>query len=236
MTVSLFGLNLGKRSVDYGKIDPKKSRAIFIRSALVEGDYDSGAAFFRHNQQLVREIELIEAKTRRRDIMVEPETRFAFYDARIGSAAVDQRSFDAWRKSAERENRRLLFMQPEDLMSRAAGEVEGGDFPDEIVAAGIMLPLSYRFDPGHPFDGVTATVALAELHAIDAERLDWLVPGLIEEKVTDLIRTLPKALRTNFVPVPEFAHRAVMRMPYADGSLLAALAKDLGRGTGVQVS
>ena len=236
MTVSLFGLTLGKRNVDYGKIDPKKSRSIFIRSALVEGDYESGAAFFRHNQQLVREVELMEAKTRRRDIMVEPETRFAFYDARIGAAAVDQRSFDAWRKNAERENRRLLFMQPEDLMSRSAGEVEGGDFPDEIDAGGIALPLSYRFDPGHPYDGVTATVALADLHAIDVDRLDWLVPGLIEEKVTDLIRTLPKAKRTNFVPVPEFAHRAVVRMPYAQGNLSDALARDLGRGTGVQVT
>ena len=236
MTVSLFGLNLGRRNVDYGKIDPKKSRSIFIRSALVEGDYESGAAFFRHNQRLVREVELMEAKTRRRDIMVEPETRFAFYDARIGAEAVDQRSFDRWRKSAERESRRLLFMQPEDLMSRAAGEVEGGDFPDEIDAGGIILPLAYRFDPGHPYDGVTATVALGELHAIDADRLDWLVPGLIEEKVTDLIRTLPKPIRTNFVPVPEFAHRAVVRMRYGDGSLLSAVAADLARSSGVQVS
>ena len=96
------------------------------------------------------------------------------------------------------------------------------------VSSSIARPIRY--------DGVTATVALADLHAIDADRLDWLVPGLIEEKCVDLIRTLPKVLRTNFVPVPEFAHRAVVRMPYAQGNLLAALAKDLGRGTGIQVA
>lgn len=235
MKVSLFGLQLGKRSIDYGKVDPKKSRSLFIQNALVEGDYESGAAFYRHNQRLVRDVELMEVKSRRRDIMVEPATRFAFYDARIAAAAVDQRSFDSWRKKAEKENRRLLFMQPEDLMSRAAGEVDGGDFPDSINA-GVELPLSYRFDPGHPYDGMTATVQLADLHAIDADRLDWLVPGLIEEKATDLIRSLPKAIRKNFVPVPEFAHRFVVRAPFGEGNLPAALARDLGRSTGTNVS
>ena len=236
MKVSLFGLQIAKRSVDYGKVDPKKSRGIFIKSALVDGDYDSGAAFFRHNQKLVREVELMEAKTRRRDIMVDPATRFAFYDARLPASCVDQRSFDSWRKKAEKDDRRLLFMQVEDLMSRAAGEVEGGDFPDAIVSNGIALPLTYRFDPGHDFDGVTATVSLADLHAIDPARLDWLVPGLIEEKCVDLVRTLPKAIRKNFVPVPEYAHRAVLRMPYASGDLFASLASALAKQNGAAVS
>ena len=236
MKVSLFGLPVAKRAVDYGKVDPKKSRSIFIRSALVDGDYDSGAAFFRHNAKLVREVELMEAKTRRRDIMVEPATRFAFYDARLPASCVDQRSFDQWRKRAEKDDRRLLFMQPEDLMARAAGEVEGGDFPDAIVTNGVTLPLTYRFDPGHDFDGVTATVALADLHAIDPARLDWLVPGLIEEKCIDLVRTLPKAIRKNFVPVPEYAHRAVLRMPFGQGDLLAALAPALAKQNGSAVT
>ena len=236
MKVSLFGLPLAKRSVDYGKVDPKKSRSIFIRSGLVDGDYDSGAAFFRHNEKLVRDVELMEAKTRRRDIMVEPATRFAFYDARLPASAVDQRSFDQWRKQAEKDDRRLLFMQPEDLMSRAASEVEGGDFPDVLVTNGVTLPLTYRFDPGHDFDGVTATVALADLHAIEPQRLDWLVPGLIEEKCIDLVRSLPKAIRKNFVPVPEYAHRAVLRMPFGTGDLLASLASALAKQNGAAVS
>lgn len=235
MKLSLFGLQLSKRNIDYGKIDPKKSRSVFIRGALVDADYDSGAAFFRHNRKLVRDVELLEAKTRRRDLMVDPATQFAFYDARIGVAAVDQRSFDKWRNDAEKAERRLLFMQPEDLMARGLDEVEGGQFPEEIETNGIVLPLAYRFDPGHPGDGVTATVQLSELHAIDADRLDWLVPGLIEEKCIDLIRTLPKALRTNFVPVPEFAHRAVLRMPFGQGKLTAMLARQLTGERGIDV-
>ena len=237
MKVSLWGLPIAKRNVDYGKIDPKKSRSVFIRSALVDGDYDTGAAFFRHNRRLVRDIELLEAKTRRRDLMVDPATQYAFYDARLPAEAVDQRSFDKWRKKAEKAgDRRMLFMRPEDLMARSLTEAEGGQFPDSIDAGGgIELPLSYRFDPGHPADGVTATVQLADLHAIDASRLDWLVPGLIEEKVIDLIRTLPKSIRTSFVPVPEHAHRATLRMTFGEGDLLAALARQLAGERGVDV-
>ncbi len=235
MKVSLFGLQLAKRNVDYGKIDPKKSRSIFIKSALVDADYESGAAFFRHNRRLVREVELLEAKTRRRDLMVDPATQFAFYDARIGKAAVDQRSFDKWRKSIEKENRHALFMQPEDLMARSLDEAEGGQFPETLETNGVVLPLTYRFDPGHPGDGVTATIHLSDLHAVDADRLDWLVPGLVEEKCVDLVRTLPKSVRTQFVPVPEFAHRAVLRMPFGEGNLFKHLALHLGKQRGVDV-
>ncbi len=224
MKVTLWGLPISKRPVDYGKIDPRKSRSLFIRSALVDGDFDSGAAFFRHNRQLVRDVELLEAKTRRRDILVDPATQFAFYDARLPADVVDQRSFEQWRGDAERKDRRLLHMRPEDLMSRSLAEAEGGQFPDSIETNGIELPVKYRFDPGHVADGATATVHLADLHAIDADRLDWLVPGLIEEKVTDLIRTLPKALRTQFVPVPAMAHRAVMSLPFGEGNLVERLA------------
>ena len=155
MKIGLWGLPIAKRNVDYGKIDPKKSRSVFIRSALVDGDYDTGAAFFRHNRRLVRDIELLEAKTRRRDLMVDPATQYAFYDARLPVEAVDQRSFDKWRKRAEKAgDRRMLFMRPEDLMARSLSEAEGGQFPDAMDAGGgVELPLSYRFDPGHPADG-----------------------------------------------------------------------------------
>ncbi len=227
MKVTLWGLPIAKRPIDYGKVDPKKSRTIFIKSALVDGDLESGAAFFRHNRQLVRDVELLEAKTRRRDLMVDPATQFAFYDARLPASVVDWRSFDSWRGDAEKQDRRLLYMRPEDLMARSLSEAEGGQFPESIETNGIELPLKYRFDPGHVADGVTATVHLADLHAIDADRLDWLVPGLIEEKVTDLIRTLPKKLRTQFVPVPEVAHRAVLSMRFGEAALTAAVAKYL---------
>ena len=236
MKVSLWGLQLAKRPVDYGKIDPKKSRSIFIKSALVDADMESGAAFFRHNKQLVRDVELLEAKTRRRDLMVDPATQFAFYDARLPASVVDQRSFERWRSTAEKGDRRLLFMRPEDLMARPPGDADGGQFPDEIETNGVVLPLTYRFDPGHVADGATADVQLSDLHVVDADRLDWLVPGLIEEKVIDLIRTLPKSIRTNFVPVPEFAHRAVIRLPFGEGNLVERLARHLSNERGVTVS
>jgi ATP-dependent helicase HrpA len=235
MKVTLWGLPVAKRPIDYAKVDPRKSRSIFIRSGLVDGDLDSGAAFFRHNRQLVRDVELLEAKTRRRDLLVEPETQFAFYDARLPASVVDQRSFEQWRGDAERGDRRLLFMRQEDLLARLPNDDGGGQFPDTLETNGIELSLSYRFDPGHPGDGVTATVALADLHAIDADRLDWLVPGLIEEKVIDLIRTLPKPVRTGFVPVPEHAHRAVLALPFGEGNLLDRLARFLGKQRGLDV-
>jgi ATP-dependent helicase HrpA len=167
--------------------------------------------------------------------MVDPATQFAFYDARLPASVVDWRSFEQWRGDAEKKDRRLLYMRPEDLMARSLSEAEGGQFPEKIETNGIELPLKYRFDPGHVADGVTATVHLADLHAIDADRLDWLVPGLIEEKVTDLIRTLPKKLRTAFVPVPEFAHRAVVKLPYAKGNLSERVARYLTDDRGIEV-
>ena len=264
--VTLYGLPVvNKRSVPLAPIDPKQSRSIFIRSALVEMEYDTGAPFFRHNAQLIREVELLEAKGRRRDIMVDADTRFAWYDARIPAQVVGGQSFDKWRKQAEHDNRRLLFMEPEDLMARVGGELGGEQFPDKLIVeipwhgrparvpaqpeklertGGAPVPqnhprsafdLSYRFDPGHAFDGVTVTLPLAALNQLPADRLDWLVPGLIQEKALDLIRTMPKALRVNFVPAPDFARRAVHRMPFGQGNLLDALAAALGKLSGLSV-
>ena len=260
--VTLYGLPVvNKRSVPLAPIDPKQSRSIFIRSALVEMEYDTGAPFFRHNAQLIRDVELLEAKGRRRDIMVDADTRFAWYDARVPAQVVGGQSFDKWRRAAEHDNRRLLFMEPEDLMARVGGELGGEQFPDKLVipqwhgrparvlegkaadAGGTPVPqqaaaefdLSYRFDPGHAFDGVTVTLPLAALNQIPADRLDWLVPGLIEEKALDLIRTMPKALRVNFVPAPDFARRAVHRMPFGQGNLPESLAAALGKLSGLSV-
>ena len=228
--VTLYGLPVvNKRSVAYAPIDPKQSRSIFIRSALVEMEYDTGAPFFRHNAQLIRDVELLEAKGRRRDIMVDADTRFAWYDARIPAHVVGGQSFDKWRRQAEHDHRRLLFMEPEDLMARVGGELGGEQFPDALTAGAGTYDLTYRFDPGHAFDGVTVTLPLAALNQLPADRLDWLVPGLIQEKALDLIRTMPKALRVNFVPAPDFARRAVHRMPFGQGNLLDALAAALGK-------
>ena len=234
--VTLYGLPVvNKRSVPFAPIDPRTARSIFIRKALVEMEYDTGAPFFRHNAQLIRDVELLEAKGRRRDIMVDADTRFAWYDARIPAPVVGGQSFDKWRRNAEHDNRRLLFMEPEDLMARVGGELGGEQFPDALRVGESAFDLSYRFDPGHAFDGVTLTLPLAALNQIPAHRLDWLVPGLIEEKALDLIRTMPKSLRVNFVPAPDFARRSVHRMPFGQGNLLDAMAAALGKLSGLSV-
>ena len=233
--VSLQGLTLvPRRRLPLAPREPKLARALFIRHGLVEGQYESDAAFMRHNAGLVRELELMQAKTRRRDIVAGPEAREDFYEARVPGEVVDAASFDRWRKSAEQENRRVLFMEKADLLLRSAEELPLAMFPEEIEA-GVVLPLRYRFDPGHAADGVSARVRLRDLHKVDADRLDWLVPGLIEEKCVDLIRTLPKNLRKYCVPAPQFAANAVHHMRYADGPLLPALAKALGRQAGMNI-
>ena len=204
--VTLHGLTLvERRPVHYGPIDPRASRQIFIESALVNWDYDTEAPYFRHNRQLVREMEMLEAKARRRDILVDAKTRFAFYDARIPAGIHNGYLFERWRRQAERNNRRLLFMTPQDLMRRSAEEISETQFPAMLVMDGMKLPLQYRFDPGNAADGVTVTIRLAALGQLSPQRLEWVVPGLLEEKVLDLIRTLPKSTRVNLVPAPGFA-------------------------------
>lgn len=235
--VTLMGLNLiPKRGRDYGPIDPVTSRQIFIKSALVEGDYDSHAPFFRHNQQLLRDIQLIEAKHRRHDILADAATRFAFYDARIPASVVGGQTFDKWRHQAEQADRRVLFMSIEDLMGRSAGELNLQQFPDTLEHDGQSYPLEYHFEPGMPHDGVTIIVRLTQLASLSTDRLEWLVPGLLLEKVTDLIRTLPKPIRVNLVPVPDFAKRAVQQLKYGEGSLVGSLAQTLGRMTGLTIT
>ena len=235
--VTLQGLTLvPRRRVALAPRDPKTARQLFLQHALVDGDYETDAPFFRENAKLVRELELLGAKTRRRDMLAGPEVRYDFYDARVPAKVVDAQSFDRWRKEAEAEDKRLLFMQKSDLLLRDAADLPAAQFPQELDAGdGLALPLSYRFDPGHAADGVTATVRLADLHRVDPRKLDWLVPGLLEEKCVDLIRTLPKPIRRQVVPAPQFAANAVHWMTFGEGDLLAELAASLGKQAGIQV-
>ncbi len=234
--VTLFGLTLvPRRSVHYGPIDPKQSREIFIRSALVEGDYDTTAPYFRHNQKLVDEINTLEAKRRNRDVLVDEQVRFDFYDARIPAGVHNGPAFEKWRRAAEPSNPRLLFMNRAELMRHAADDTTAELYPDVISVNGVTVPLLYHFEPGHPADGITARIPLAALNQVDAERFEWLVPGLLREKITALIKSLPKTLRVNFVPAPDWAAAAEKAMPYAKGSLYEALATFLSKGHGITV-
>lgn len=236
--VTLHGLVIvPRRRVHYGPIDALKSREIFIRSALVDGEFNTDAQYFRHNRQLVRDIELLEAKLRRRDVLVDAQTRFAFYDARIPAGIFNGPLFERWRRGAEARDKRVLFMNRADLMV-PADDPPSKDFPDAVLLGtdgALRLPLTYRFEPGDPADGVTATIPLAALNQLPAEPFEWLVPGWLREKVAALIKSLPRELRVSFVPVPDAARAVTPLLAFGDGGLLPSLGWHLGRLKGVNV-
>jgi ATP-dependent helicase HrpA len=169
--VTLYGLPIvPRRVVHYGPIDPKVAREVFIHAALVEGEYDTDAQYFRHNRDLVREIELIEAKLRKRDVLVDAKTRFAFYDSRVPQGVFNGFTFERWRRDAERTDKRVLFMSRADLMLHAAEQATPGLYPDSLAVHGVRVPLSYHLEPGHPADGVTASLPLAALNQLPPSR------------------------------------------------------------------
>jgi len=234
--VSLYGLAIvPRRVVNYGPIDPKASRTIFIHHALVEGELRTQAPFFAHNQRLTEEVRALEAKSRSREYLVEAEARFEFYDKRLAHDVFNGQTFDRWRKIAERHNPKLLFMTRRDLMKRPADDVTPDSFPDFMLVNDARLPLQYHLDPGEEMDGVTVTIPLAALNQMPEEPFEWLVPGLLREKVLELIRTLPKSLRVNFVPAPDYADRAAEAMTFGQGPLLDALAIVLGKFSGLTI-
>ncbi|WBB69846.1 ATP-dependent RNA helicase HrpA [Micromonospora sp. WMMD812] len=234
--VTLYGIPLvTSRKVNFGRIDPALSRELFIRHALVEGDWQTHHQFWGDNQRLLGEIEELEHRARRRDILVDDQTIFDFYDQRIPADVVSGRHFDAWWKKTRRESPDLLTFTRELLTNSGRGGVAEADYPDEWRADGVALPLTYRFEPGTTTDGVTVDIPLPLLNQVPAESFDWHVPGLREELVVALIRSLPKAVRRNFVPVPDYARAAIAAMPAGEEPLLDALTRQLRRMTGVTV-
>ncbi len=209
--VSLFGMPVvPKRRVRYGEIDPKRSRELFIEHALVEGDLDTGplgktGEFLPHNLALVKELRELEIKARRRDLLRGEEAIFDFYDQRLPADIYDGTRLLNWLREAERAKPRLLYLSKADLLHEAADEVSAEQFPDEVCVDGVRLALEYHLEPGSADDGVTLVVPQEGLAQLRLERLGWLVPGLLEERVTALIRSLPKDLRRAFVPVPDTA-------------------------------
>ncbi|WP_320065403.1 ATP-dependent RNA helicase HrpA [Micromonospora sp. RTGN7] len=234
--VTLYGVPLvTARKVNFGQIDPALSRELFIRHALVEGDWQTHHQFWGDNQTLLTEIAELENRARRRDILVDDETIFRFYDERIPADVVSGRHFDAWWKQTRRERPELLTFTRELLVNAGRGGVDDADYPDEWRAEGITLPLTYTFDPTAPTDGVTVDIPLPLLNQVPAESFDWQVPGLREELVVALIRSLPKAIRRNFVPVPDYARAALAAITPSEESLLDSLTRQLRRMTGVTV-
>ncbi|MDR2220562.1 MAG: ATP-dependent RNA helicase HrpA [Methylobacillus sp.] len=235
--VSLYGLTIvPKRRVHYGPINPQESREIFIREALANMEFDTCAPFFAANQRLMREIEELEHKARRQDVLVDEHALFAFYDARIPPGIVNGAGFEAWRQEAEQKNPKLLYLTRDDLMRHAASNITEIQFPETFNLDGAPVPLKYRFEPGHLLDGVTATIPLALLNQLDATQTEWLVPGMVREKITHLIKSLPKNLRRVCVPVPDFVTGFLETAKLGEGKLLEAVASYIHARTGLKLS
>jgi ATP-dependent helicase HrpA len=234
--ITLYGLIIvPRRKVHYGPIDPVASREIFLRQALVLGEWHGRAAFNKANQQLLAELDELEAKARRRDILVDDETLYAYFDRHVPAQIYQLASFERWVKTQQREQPQLLHMTREELLQREAGEVTAEQYPDAWRWQQVALPLTYHFEPGHVRDGVTMRIPAPLLRQIPAERLDWLVPGLLFDKCVALVRGLPKSLRRNFVPVPDFVRAALERMPFAQGNLTQTLGRELTQMTGTRI-
>jgi ATP-dependent helicase HrpA len=234
--VTLHGLTIiGKRKVHYGPLEPALSREIFIHHALVLGEYETQAPCFVHNRKLIEEVQTLEAKARRRDVLVDPKGRFTFYDARIPHRIYTADEFEKWRRVAEKQNPRLLFMTRRDLMLHPALGVTEELYPNSISVGQTSFPLEYRFEPGDRADGITVTVPLATVNQLPSEPFQWLVPGFRFDLFSALIRSLPKTIRVRFVPVPEHATRAARELTPSSGPVLDALAHFLGKVSGEPV-
>ncbi|MFR0675434.1 ATP-dependent RNA helicase HrpA [Enterobacterales bacterium AW_CKDN230030176-1A_HGKHYDSX7] len=235
--ITLYGLILvGRRPVHFGPIDPVVSRELFIREGLVGGQIQSRAKCLAANRRLLEQLDELEAKARRRDILADEETLYAFYEARLPEEIHQTATFDSWYRTQSQKDPNLLIMREEDVLAREASEVTAAQYPDTLQFGDLRLSLSYHFEPNHPRDGVTVRVPAPLLPSLPAERLEWLVPGLLEAKCIALVRNLPKALRKNFVPVPDFVKAALARLVFGQGALPQALGQELLRMTGARVS
>jgi len=234
--VTLYGIPLvAGRRVSYGRIHPATSRELFIRHALVDGDWETRHAFFAANRALLAEVESLEERVRRRDIRVDDEELFAFYIERIGSDVVSARHFDSWWKQTRRQRPDLLDFETSLLVRAGADDVDAAEYPLEWHSEDVTLPVHYTFDPGAPDDGVTVDVPLEQLNRLDADDFLWQVPGNREEMLTALIRSLPKEWRRQLVPAPDHARALLPRIAPGDRPLVNSVADELRRMTGVVV-
>ncbi len=234
--VTLYGLPIvASRPINYSQIDPLLCRELFIRHALVEGDWQTRHAFFRENLKLRTEVEELEHKSRRRDILVDDETMFTFYDQRIPQDVVSSRHFDKWWKEAQKASPDLLNFEKSMLIKDDAKRVSALDYPNYWHQDNLKLRLTYQFEPGTAADGVTVHIPLPILNQVKEEGFDWQIPGIRHELIVALIKSLPKPIRRNFVPAPNYASAFLERVPQVEGSLLDKLENELRRMTGVTV-
>ncbi|WP_446697468.1 ATP-dependent RNA helicase HrpA [Undibacterium danionis] len=232
---TLYGLVVySQRRIQYGLTHPKEAREIFIRDALVEGDFDTRAPFLAFNQKLIREIENIEHKSRRQDVLVDDHLIAAFYDKHLPADVYNAVLFEQWHKEATKGNPKLLYLNKDELMRHEAAGVTTDFFPKLMQVSGVGLQLSYHFEPGSPRDGVTLWIPLFSLNQVSAERCEWLVPGMLKEKVQLLLKSLPQKIRRHCVPLPDYAAGFCERNEFGKGNFLETLIADIREQKGLQ--
>lgn len=232
--VTLYGVPIvAQRKVNYGRVDPETSRELFIRNALVEGDWRTHHKFFADNRRLLSEVEELEHRARRRDIVVDDDTLFDFYDQRVPEHVVSGAHFDSWWKHKRHEEPEFLDFEREMLIRESAEAVTKDAYPDSWRQGPLKFRVTYQFEPGADADGVTVHIPLQVLNQVKDEGFDWQIPGLREELVTELIRSLPKPIRRNYVPAPNFAKRFLDTAVPLQEPLTTTMARELKRMVGV---
>ncbi|MFJ6466369.1 ATP-dependent RNA helicase HrpA [Streptomyces sp. NPDC091387] len=235
--VTLYGVPIvAQRKVNFGRIDQEISRDLFIRNALVEGDWRTHHQFFHDNRKLLGEVEELEHRARRRDILVDDETLFDFYDQRLPEHIVSGAHFDSWWKQKRRDEPDALDFERSMLINEKAGDVTKDDYPDSWRQGKLKFRVTYQFEPGADADGVTVHIPLQVLNQVTSEGFDWQIPGLREEVVTELIRSLPKPIRRHYVPAPDYADKFLDRAVPLQEPLPVTLARELQRMVGVPVT
>ncbi|MGX1772800.1 ATP-dependent RNA helicase HrpA [Nocardia brasiliensis] len=228
--VTLYGIPLVTgRQVDYGRIDPELSRELFIRHALVQGEWQTRHEFFHRNRELIDDVADLEHRARRRDILVDDDVLFEFYDKRLPADIVSVRHFDKWWKGASRKDPTLLDFSTATVVNENAAALDPAAFPDAWRQGELSFPLTYQFEPGQEEDGVTVRIPVEQLAHVRAVGFDWLVPGMRDELAAALIKTLPKALRRSVVPAPDFAAAALAALTPRAEPLRTGLARELSR-------
>ncbi|MGS0826638.1 ATP-dependent RNA helicase HrpA [Shewanella sp. 0m-8] len=233
----LYGLQIvNRRKVQYGPVEPVEAREIFVRSALADGELRTNEAFFIKNQKLLLDIESLEHKSRRRDILVDEQALYAFYEPKIPDGIYNAPKFLKWWKDAKKTTPDLLDFERETLMQRSSDHISLLDFPEKWHKGNLILKVSYHFEPSTADDGVSVHIPVALINQVDETDFDWIVPGLREEKCIALIKSLPKALRRNFVPAPDYAKACLQAMTPFELPLIEAMCKQLLRMSGTRIS
>ena len=235
--VTLFGLPIvANRIVNYSKIDPVLSRSLFIRHALVEGDWLTNHKFYKQNQKLIKEVEDLEHKSRRQDILIDDDELYEFYDKRIDDSVISTKHFDSWWKQKQKSQPDYLNIEKEMLIKQSAQLVNLSDFPDFWYQDNFKLALEYQFDIGHNRDGVTIKIPIDLLNQIKNRGFDWQVPGFRKDLIIALIKSLPKSLRRNLVPAPNYAEAFLERIKTTDQPILESLENEFRKMTGVKIT